>query len=65
MSDIHLEMRVWRKHLRESRQKRCDDCQCGKKLCVSCHRNMKPNADSDSVIQQNLCSECQMMEDGW
>jgi len=26
---------------------------------------MKPNADSDSVIQQNLCSECQMMEDGW
>ena len=55
MSDIHLEMRVWRKHLRESRQK----------SCVSCHRNVKPNADSDSVIQQNLCSECQMMEDGW
>ena len=34
MSDIHAEMRVWRKHLRESRlknQKVCSNCQCQNK----------------------------------
>lgn len=33
MTNIHLEMRAWRKHLRESRlkkskKKKCDCCKC-------------------------------------
>ena len=34
MSDIHLEMRVWRKHLRESRLKvqKCENCKCQSKV---------------------------------
>ncbi len=56
MSNIHAEMRVWRKHLRESRH--ID--------CVSCHRSfMKQKPDSDDGIKNHLCSDCQMMENGW
>jgi hypothetical protein len=32
MTDIHFEMRAWRKHLRESRlkkkKKKCESCKC-------------------------------------